>query len=66
MRAKYDIALDKKYKGKKIYKGILSRNIKSFEKEKVDSEEDEDALLNELKQLLDAKKEGVTFSKKVR
>ena len=59
MRAKYDIALDKKYKGKKIYKGILSRNIKSFEKHKKEnSEEDEDALLNELKQLLDAKKEG--------
>ena len=59
MRAKYDIILDKKYKVKKIYKGVLSRNIKSFEKDKKEkSEEDEDALLNELKQLLDAKKEG--------
>merc|ERR1711871_384489 len=59
MRAKYDIVLDKKYKGKKIYKGVLSRNIKSFEKHKKEnSEEEEDALLNELKQLLDEKKEG--------
>ena len=59
MRAKYDIVLDKKYKGKKIYKGILSRNIKSFDKHKKEnSEQEEDALLNELKQLLDAKKEG--------
>ena len=59
MRAKYDIILDKKYKGKKIYKGILSKNIKSYKTYKSENkEEEEDALLNELKQLLDAKKEG--------
>ena len=59
MRAKYDIILDKKYKGKKIYKNILSKNIKSYKTYKSENkEEEEDALLNELKQLLDAKKEG--------
>jgi ATP-dependent Lon protease len=59
MRAKYDIILIKKYKGKKVYKSILSRNIKSLDKHKSDkNDKEEDTLLNELKQLLDAKKEG--------
>ena len=59
MRAKYDVILDKKYKGKKIYKSILSKNLKSYKNFKSENNDvEEDALLNELKQLLDAKKEG--------
>jgi ATP-dependent Lon protease len=57
-RVKYDILLDKKYKGKKLYKTILSRNIKSNEKDYAKKENEEDELMNELKQLIDAKKNG--------
>ena len=61
-RVKYDILLNKKYKGKKLYKTILSRNIKpykkDYEKTSKDDNNDEKTLLNELKQLIDAQKEG--------
>ena len=58
MRAKYDVTLEKKYKGQKMYKGLLSRNMKPYSSEKKSKDDTEDALLKELKQLIDAKKEG--------
>ena len=50
---KYDIKLTKKYKGKKIWIKIPSRNLKPFE----ETEKDAD-LLKELKSLIDAKELG--------
>ena len=50
---KYDIKLNKKYKGKTIWTKISSRNLKPFEEE----ENDED-ILKELKTLIDAKESG--------
>ena len=58
MRAKYDVTLEKKYKGQKIYKGLLSRNMKPYSDKQKDKDDTEEALLKELKQLIDAKKEG--------
>jgi len=58
MRAKYDVTLEKKYKGKKIHKGLLSRNLKPYSSEQKKEDNTEDSLLRELKQLIDAKKEG--------
>ena len=55
-RVKYDILLDKKYKGKRLYKTILSRNIKPYEEN--EEKDEEDALLNELKQLIVSQKDG--------
>jgi ATP-dependent Lon protease len=65
MRPRYDVILNKTYKGKKLHKSILSKNIKSYNKhinnqknKTISKEQEESALLNELKQLLNAKKEG--------
>ena len=66
MRPKYNILLDKKYKGKKLHKSILSSNIKPYEKNdnSKDVNNDEKAVLDELKQLIDAQKEGDDSLKK--
>jgi len=51
-RVKYDIKLDKKYKGKKLYQKILSNRMKST------FQSDGNKILKELKLLIDAKKKG--------
>ena len=49
-RVKYDIKLDKKYKGKKLYQKILSNRMKST------FQSDGNKILKEIKLLIDAKK----------
>jgi len=48
----YDVKLDKKFKGKSIYKKILSNRLKKPEK---DGKKDDDILLDELKELIKTK-----------
>ena len=51
---KYNIKLDKKYKGKKIYEKVSSRKMKSFTKSKKDNAD----ILGDLKTIIESNKNG--------